>query len=210
MSRLTEKEIELIHSARAARRREPVSADDVMQKARVLQSEAVADGLGRILYWTGLPEIGGWLYDRLLRPAVVALRRRRTVQQLRRLDDHLLRDIGLERGLVESFGENLNADVVARRRATDGPIARCRRWLKRQRMIKDLRALSDRQLDDIGVVRGDIEDIVNQTMRKAERAPRRRGVSALTVQGFAQQALSVTPPLSANDLFKATKTRRAA
>ena len=197
MSRLTEREIDLIQSARAARRREPAGADHYVRKARALQSETAAEMLHKLATWSGLAEIGAWIYGTLVCPVQNAVRRRRTVQQLRRLDDHLLHDIGLERGLVETFGEELTAKTVAPSRSVDGPLTRCRNWLLRRRAIADLRALSDRQLEDIGVVRADIPQVVDQSMRPAgaRRPSRRQRVSAQNVQGLAYQALKVTPPL---------------
>jgi uncharacterized protein YjiS (DUF1127 family) len=201
MSRLTEKEIDLIQSARAARLREPAGSEHVIQKARSLQSEAAAEMANRVLLWTGLSEAGAWLYDSVVCPAAEAMQRRRTVMQLQRLDDHLLRDIGLERGLIESFGESLSARTVAPRRAVDGPIARCRRWALRRRTVRELEALSDRELADIGVVRGQIEQIAERAVAPLRSAPAarprraRKGVSAASVESLAYQALKVDPPL---------------
>ena len=196
MSRLTEKEIELIQSARAARQPNSASADQFVQKARALQSDFAAEAVGHGLKASGLATLGSWLYATFVSPITDAMNRRRTVQQLSRLDDHLLADIGLERGLVENFGEELSARTVASHRAVEGPVTRLRRWLHRRRSVNELRGLSNRMLDDIGIQPGDIESVIEKAMQDEAdlRQAKENRIAVATAEALSYVDLKVDPP----------------
>ena len=72
-------------------------------RARRLQSEAVGHALGAAGRF--LARIGAVAYRRI----AAALRKRRTIAQLRRLDDHLLSDIGIDRGQIPMIAQGLIA-----------------------------------------------------------------------------------------------------
>ena len=210
MSRLTEREIDLIRAARYGSLREPASAADVIQEARRLQSET----LGRLLVsaaaavakWTGLAALTRALDQHVWRKLRAAMRRRRAISELRRLDDHLLSDIGLERGQVESYVEELSPEVFAPSRSAPTPTKGIGHWLERRRSIRELEALDDRQLADIGLLRREIPEAVEQAM--ARKALHRSRVSAAQVQGLTQQALGSVPPMQRRRADRAVATAK--
>ena len=88
-------------------------------RARRLQSEAIGRGLGaagRFLARTGADAY---------RRARAALRKRRTIAELSRLDDHALADIGIDRAQIPMIAQGLIAPSgEAPRRIV--PVAPCR------------------------------------------------------------------------------------
>ena len=75
-----------------------------------------------------------------------ALQRRRTIAELSRLDNHLLRDIGLERGNLESVAEALTAGDDVRAAAVNDLMSRLHRWSMKRATIRELEGLDDRSL----------------------------------------------------------------
>lgn len=197
MSRLTEKEIDLIRAARHESEPETVSAAHVVQKAQRLQSETLAELLTRaaaaVAKWTGLAALASAIDNAVLRELRGTLRRRAAVSELKRLDNHLLQDIGLERGNVEAYIEGLSTDEIEPVRSTPASTGGLRHWWQRRQAIRELDALDDRQLEDIGLVRSAIPAAVDRAMEKKARTARK--VSAAQVQGLTQQALGATAPM---------------
>ena len=72
-------------------------------RARRLQSEAIGHALGAAGRF--LARTGGSVYRRI----ADALRKRRTIAQLARLDDHLLSDIGIDRDQIPMIAQGLIA-----------------------------------------------------------------------------------------------------
>ncbi|MGF1609663.1 MAG: DUF1127 domain-containing protein [Kiloniellales bacterium] len=147
MSRLTERELELIRRERLAAERE-----------------------------TGHRSDAGFLTAQVIDPILRALRRRRTIAQLSRLDDRMLQDIGLTRGSLETVADAMVSIDSARSQAAaarreHGLLAALRRWRRRQATIQQLASLDDRVLSDIGVVRGDIASIVDRALDAEEAVP---------------------------------------
>ena len=187
MSRLTEKEIDLIRETRAATRPGAQGVTEIEQEAHRLRSVAFGEQLGRglsaVAYWTGLAGLGSLVYDLVICPIANAMQRRRAIHQLRRLDDRMLDDIGLDRGTLESFGETLSPSHLPDGRVIEGPVARCRNWLLKCQTIRELEALSERQLTDIGIERADIKATVERAI-KQDRA----GSAKAAAQRHALQA----------------------
>lgn len=100
----------------------------------------------------------------LVRPLRLRIERRRAMQALSDLDDRLLRDVGVSRGDIP--------EVVAQEpRSTGGLGAAWRDALAlyrlarvRHHMIRDLEALPDWILNDIGVPRWEIETAVDRSL----------------------------------------------
>ena len=171
MSRLTEKELALIVGARMKVARQRLDEYWMLVEARRLQSETLsrltAPFWASLARWTGL----ALLRDRVVAPIGRALRRGRTAADLRRLDDHLLRDIGLERVMVESVAEELTLQRAepAPRRA--GLFAGLARWWRRRATIAELEALNDHVLEDIGLRREQIPSFVAESLRAEDATP---------------------------------------
>ncbi len=86
--------------------------------------------------------------------ALGAVRDRSTVQQLRRMSDHVLADKGFDR-------HSLAADVAAARKAAAarrGALVsqRLAAWREERRVYRELSAYTDAELSELGMGRGDI------------------------------------------------------
>ena len=91
--------------------------------------------------------------------------RRRTISELNALDQHMLTDIGLERGDIVHFVNNeLEADTTGRP-ARSGLFQSLRNWLLRRQTIRELETLDDRMLADIGIHRGIIREFVDEHLK---------------------------------------------
>lgn len=100
----------------------------------------------------------GALFERI----ETSLERSRVLAELQRLDDRMLADIGLERGELRAKveGTPVKDNPSLLRRLMQGlEHARTKRATTRQ-----LRALPDAVLRDIGIERGQIEDVVTATL----------------------------------------------
>ena len=147
MARLSEQELELIQQARDSKQHGPATAP----LARAAGVNALVD----------------FVTQYIVQPAKLAMRRRETIAQLQGLDDRLLADIGLERGMLDQVADAVVADEAGARAKPAGPLAALRRWYQRQATIRELRALDDRMLADIGIERDDIVATVErQTQSK--------------------------------------------
>jgi uncharacterized protein YjiS (DUF1127 family) len=122
--------------------------------------------LGQAAHWvartTGLAVLGRSLSRNLFMPLRRATLRRRTVIGLQQLDNRLLSDIGLKREEIGYLATQLSqASVpspVAERRVPGALKSRIRRWRTR----RELEALGDDVLSDIGVRRSEIPTLVKQ------------------------------------------------
>lgn len=196
MSRLTEKEVEIIRTVRNRRQRQQLHAAQIIQNARQLRSETIvgllAGAASALATWTGLAALGSTIDKAVARP----VRRRSTVRELNRLHDRLLKDIGLERDMIETFVDSLAAKETEPTREGHAPVKGLRYWLQRRRSIHELEGLDDRLLEDIGIERSGIPAAVDRAMEKVETktCPASR-VSAAQVQSLTQQALGTLPPL---------------
>lgn len=139
----------------AAERWDQRSVDvfSAVQTARTLRAEFIADHLQRAATgfgrWSGLTALIGGLRRRI--------QHRRTLKALRNLDDRLLSDIGVSRFDIEATAafccENkAPADVSVWQKIGN--------WLRlerrRRQTIRELSAMSDEILADIGIARADI------------------------------------------------------
>ncbi len=166
MARLTEQEIELIRRAKFAARIHSIDYYDVLAEAERLKSETLARLLGQAAHWiartTGLAMLGRLLSRSVILPLRRAAQIRRTTADLRQLDNRLLSDIGLRREdigyLAAQTSQAPTPSPVAERRVPGALRTRIRRWRTR----RELEALTDQVLCDIGVRRSEIPALVNQ------------------------------------------------
>lgn len=87
---------------------------------------------------------------------------RATVQELQRLDDRMLADIGITRDQINALVEGKNGTARQSGLAallSDLIVEPARRWRVRARTRQELSALDDSMLRDIGIERGQIDGI---------------------------------------------------
>jgi len=108
----------------------------------------------------------------IVRPLVQWNRRREVYDTLMAMDDRMLSDIGLTRYEAAEYVRRLGREVqeplpeslAAMEQDVTAPI---RMWNRARLTARQLNELSDRQLTDIGVVRGDIAELAQEVARKA-------------------------------------------
>lgn len=156
MARLTDRELRALQESRVDLRqagagqamagpivKEPANHDTV----QLSKSEGA---------WLGY----GSLLGSLLKGISNYLERRRTISELEALDNHMLSDIGLERGDIVRF---VNDEFDGgQSKGQSGPFAGLRQWFLRRQTIRELQALDDRMLADIGVQRSMIPAFVDE------------------------------------------------
>lgn len=152
MARLSEQELDLIQKARSGGES---FARAKAKAAQLARREEPTHGPA-----AGLNAVVDFVNSNIVGPFKLALRRRQTIAQLRGLDDRLLADIGLERGMLDQVADGVAAREAGIRTKPVGVIANLRAWLKRRATIRELQGLDDRMLADIGIERSEIEATV--------------------------------------------------
>jgi uncharacterized protein YjiS (DUF1127 family) len=117
-------------------------------------------------------EFSRLVFNLVVRPAVEWSRRREIYDQLMSMDDRMLADIGMTRYDAAEYVRRLGREVqeplpevlAAMEQDVTAPI---RAWNRARLTARQLDQLSDRQLVDIGVVRGDIAELAQDVARKA-------------------------------------------
>jgi uncharacterized protein YjiS (DUF1127 family) len=119
-------------------------------------------------------EFSRLLVNLFVRPVAAWSHRRKIYDTLMVMDDRMLSDIGLNRYEVAEYVRNLGhghevlpESFAAMEQDVTAPI---RAWNRARLTAKQLHDLSDRQLSDIGVVRGDIGELAQEVARKAVSA----------------------------------------
>jgi len=102
--------------------------------------------------------------------------------------DNVLEDLGISRDLLEA-GVNAWPWSSAVEQPVPLAIASPNSWLEQRRAIRELRALSDRELQDIGINRGSIVDRVKNG-RPGLDTP---AVPAATWKNLAKQPVGAAP-----------------
>ena len=159
MTSMTEKELAALESAKRAPIQfefEPIKADDLhamMRDAQTLRSKFIAQQVSRL--WRQLRAALG--LDQRAEQAATRRLYKETVRELSRLDERELNDLGIGRGQIHAAArravglpESEEPGIFARLRLS---IADAR---DRRRTARQLAALDDRMLYDIGINRGDI------------------------------------------------------
>ena len=177
MARLTDRELDKIQQARRSTTwRDWSEIDAILIEARCERSRVIAQvlraGLAGLARVTGLRAAVRFVADRIVRPVRRDLLQRRTVRELRQLDDHMLYDIGLGRDEVDRVARELAWAALPASQAQTGFVTRIWHWHKRRAAIRELEALDDRILADIGLVRGGIDEAVDRAAaaRMAEQS----------------------------------------
>jgi uncharacterized protein YjiS (DUF1127 family) len=118
-----------------------------------------------------VPSVGvafGHLLGVLIRSLKAWSERRAAYRELSALDDRMLSDIGITRADIPAVIAGMTAAGHAD--STD-PLEAVRRWARSRAAAADLHTLDNRTLDDIGMVRGDIdwvaEDLAIRSLRPA-------------------------------------------
>ena len=88
---------------------QPHDLEWMMAETRRRQSEDALKLCGQALRQTGLKVIGGFVKQNLVDPLRLAMLRRRTLADLRQLDDRMLADIGIERADMVTMVDTLVA-----------------------------------------------------------------------------------------------------
>jgi uncharacterized protein YjiS (DUF1127 family) len=117
-------------------------------------------------------EFSRLVFNLVVRPTVEWSRRREIYDQLMSMDDRMLADIGMTRYDAAEYVRRLGREVqeplpetlAAMEQDVTAPI---RAWNRARLTARQLNELTDRQLMDIGVVRGDIGDLAQEVARKA-------------------------------------------
>jgi uncharacterized protein YjiS (DUF1127 family) len=111
-------------------------------------------------------EFSRMIVNGFLRPALDWNRRRKARATLMALDDRLLADIGLDRHEIDAHVGRLsgaiNGPLPVAIAAMEGDVtAPLKAWSAARATVKELSRLTDRQLMDIGVIRGDIAELAD-------------------------------------------------
>lgn len=161
MTRLTEKEYLAIQKAKAQAVLETVDVDRILWEARrqraIYMNRALVTLGAKLWHASGL----GALVCAVKR----GLAKRRTLAQLSALEDRQLRDIGIERAEIGRIA------VESSRKAHPYPGhwlsrlgAELKRAAARRQTIARLSSLDDRMLQDIGIERATISELVDARM----------------------------------------------
>lgn len=167
MIRLTEISGEMAGSTAVRWDQRSVDVLSVVQTARTLRADYIADHLrrgtrafGTLVRWSGLAD--------LLAAVKRRRERQRTLKALGQLDDRLLSDIGISRADIEATA----AACCGQEPKTGGSVwprlaARIGRELRRRRTVLELSAMSDELLADIGISRADIPAVAAALVAEA-------------------------------------------
>jgi len=191
MSRLTEREIEEIRRVKRAEQnqaREEFSQVRLADDSDTRQTAHAARLLTRLAQYSGLAEITWMVRHGLVSRLRQTIQQRRAIAELRALNDRALRDIGIERGQIETVVDGIEAESPRAPRPEVGPFAALRHWIVRRRTVNTLSALDDRLLEDIGLVRAHIPDFV-RGIDQAVIAGRIEGETAAQESHKAKSAL---------------------
>ena len=158
MARLTDQELDVIQRSRVSFLFGVVEG---RQRPSVAPAPSQAPGQAP------KPVTLGLVVSLMFRPIMDTLQRRRTAAQLRRLSPHMLADIGIIPGDIDRVIERTE---VTGRAPEAGPRtvgAALSIWRQQSKAIRELQALDDRTLTDIGVARGKIPEMVSASMARA-------------------------------------------
>ncbi|GAB4391187.1 MAG: hypothetical protein Tsb0032_01960 [Kiloniellaceae bacterium] len=171
MIRLTEISGEMAGSTAVRWDQRSVDVLSVVQTARTLRADFIADhlhrgtqSLGALARWSGLADLFAALKRRH--------ERRRTLKALTQLDDRLLADIGISRAAIEATADDCcGKEAVGGTSVWTRLTARLRGEVRRRRTIRELSAMSDELLADIGISRAEIPAVAAALMDEQPQRP---------------------------------------
>ena len=109
------------------------------------------------------PSLFAGLVEAVAAPLVRWYRRNEAFRQLSQLDDRMLADIGINRGDISNLVENWNGqEPGAEAEEEIGLLRGFRQWNRSRATAKALHALDNHMLEDIGLVRGDIDWVAEE------------------------------------------------
>ncbi len=135
--------------------------------SKVAQQAVAVAGEGTLFQ-----EFSRLVINLVVRPAIAWGRRREVYNELMSMDDRTLADIGLARYDIAEYVRRLGREIqqplpeslAAMETDVTAPL---RAWNRARVTARQLAELTDRQLSDIGVVRGDIDELAHEVARKA-------------------------------------------
>jgi uncharacterized protein YjiS (DUF1127 family) len=116
--------------------------------------EAVADKASR----QAVPSFGELVGQYLS----TAGKRRELRRELNALDERMLADIGISRADIPAVVEAIGAQPASEDGVEFDPIASLRVWNRSRDTARTLASLDDRQLNDMGFIRGDIDWVAEE------------------------------------------------
>lgn len=178
MARLTDRELDLIQQARLAPSwRNWDEVDAILIAAQQARARMMAYWIRQgLTFLASATEPVRSAIGRVILPLRRGVLRRRTVNELYRLEDRTLADIGIARDDVERLASDLALATLPPARLQAGLIARLRSWFRRRAAIRELEALDDRILADIGLQRGRIREAVARAASEALGRPATGGL----------------------------------
>ncbi len=115
------------------------------------------------------PSVGvalGNLFAVLVKSLAAWSERRTAYRELSALDNRMLSDIGITRADIPAVVAGMTASGHI---DSGDPLEAVRRWARSRAAAQDLNALDNRTLDDIGMVRGDIDAVAEELALRSLR-----------------------------------------
>lgn len=107
------------------------------------------------------------LFAALAKGIVAWQQRRAAERELRGLDDRMLRDIGISRSDIRQVAAG--RPITAKADEASDALEGLRRWIRSRAAAKELNTLDSRTLNDIGMVRGDIDWVAEELALRSLR-----------------------------------------
>ena len=128
--------------------------DTVADKAATAEGPSLGEALGGVVIAIG-KAVSQWQ------------ERRTAVRELSELDDRMLSDIGISRSEIPAVVAGCAAAAAAPTAADSDAMEVFRRWNLSRIAAKELNGLDNDILDDLGLVRGNIDDVVEELAIRA-------------------------------------------
>jgi uncharacterized protein YjiS (DUF1127 family) len=201
MSQLMDKELDLVRRAKARTSLtdsslEKIDTFELTSRAQRACDAYAGRALGRLFGLSWLAPLRRALAGCLPEGWRRRARMRRTVRELSRLDGAMLADVGIARSEIRAVSESLARGPIVEPPAP-GLLARwagaVRRRMAQQKLVRELSALDDHVLSDIGIQRGQIpavawEAVAESANSGAAPAGDLRPAAQQTVAGRPQPA----------------------
>jgi uncharacterized protein YjiS (DUF1127 family) len=134
--------------------------DTVAEAATAVEAPSIGTALGRVIVALG-KAVGRWQEHRT------------AVRELAALDDRMLSDIGISRSEIPAVVAGGARAAAAASAGDSDALEAFRRWNLSRIAAKELNGLDNDMLDDLGLVRGDIDEVVEELAIRALRPANR-------------------------------------